>query len=158
MCPFIFLTFLFFTPHVRHFMHVFRFRSFPGEDFFLFLRDFHDNLRFFKVFLISIWCRSVIMLCLSNSRLHDIPCCNNHAHAEVFLFFIGKKKLEYLLKTKVSNRLHMVLGVLSPRTMCPLFFDILFFTPHVRHFKLRLTFQVQVFPRRIVLFWGEIAD
>ena len=44
--PFIFLTFLFFTPHVRHFKHVFGFRSFQGRIFCSFLGEFRDNLLF----------------------------------------------------------------------------------------------------------------
>ena len=34
---------------------------------------------------------------------------------KVFLQFYLKKKFEYLLETKVSNRLLLVLGVISPR-------------------------------------------
>ena len=52
--PFIFLTFLFFTLHVRHFKHVFRFRSFQGRIFCLFLGEFRDNLLFLKLFLLSV--------------------------------------------------------------------------------------------------------
>ena len=52
--PFIFLTFLFFTPHVRQFKHVFRFRSFQGRFFCLFLGEFRDNFLFLKFFFISV--------------------------------------------------------------------------------------------------------
>ena len=41
---------------------------------------------------------------------------------KVFLQFYLKKKFEYLLETKVSNRLLLVLGVISPRAKRPLFF------------------------------------
>ena len=47
--PFIFLTFLFFTPHVLNFKHVFRLRSFQGRISSLFLGEFRDNLRFLKL-------------------------------------------------------------------------------------------------------------
>ena len=52
--PVIFLTILFFTPRVRHFKHVFGFRSFQGRIFCLILREFRDNLRFLKLFLLSV--------------------------------------------------------------------------------------------------------
>ena len=47
---------------------------------------------------------------------------------KVFLQFYLKKKFEYLLETKVSNRLLLVLGVISPRAKSPfIFFDIFVF-------------------------------
>ena len=46
--PFIFLTFSFFTPHVRHFKHVFSFRCFRRRIFSLFVEEFRNNLRFFS--------------------------------------------------------------------------------------------------------------
>ena len=52
--PFIFLKFLFFTPHVRHFKHVFGFRSLQGRIFCLFLEEFRGNLLFVKLFLLSV--------------------------------------------------------------------------------------------------------
>ena len=52
--PFIFLTFLFFIPHVRHFKHVFGFRSFQVRIFCFFLGEFRDNLLFLKIFLLSV--------------------------------------------------------------------------------------------------------
>ena len=52
--PFIFLTFLFFTPHVRHFKHVFGFRSFQGRICCLFLWEIPDNLLFLKLSLLSV--------------------------------------------------------------------------------------------------------
>ena len=45
---------------------------------------------------------------------------------KVFLQFYLKKKFEYLLETKVSNRLLLVLGVISPRAKRPLFFFLTF--------------------------------
>ena len=41
---------------------------------------------------------------------------------KVFLQFYLKKKFEYLLETKVSNRLLLVLGVISPRAKSPFIF------------------------------------
>ena len=46
---------------------------------------------------------------------------------KVFLQFYLKKKFEYLLETKVSNRLLLVLGVISPRAKRPLFFFDIWF-------------------------------
>ena len=58
------------------------------------------------------------------------------ASLEVFFNTIISKKNYYLLETKVSNRLLLVLGVISPRAKSPfIFLTFLFFTPHVRHFK-----------------------
>ena len=48
--PFIFLTILFFTPRVRHFKHVFGFRSFQGRFFCLFLGELRDFFLFLKFF------------------------------------------------------------------------------------------------------------
>ena len=52
--PFVFLTFLFFTPRVRHFKHVFGFRGFQGRIFCLFWGEFRDNLLFLKLFWLSV--------------------------------------------------------------------------------------------------------
>ena len=52
--PFIFLKFLFFTPHLLNFKHVFGFRSFQGRIFCFFLGEFRDNLLFLKIFLLSV--------------------------------------------------------------------------------------------------------
>ena len=41
---------------------------------------------------------------------------------KIFLQFYLKKKFEYLLETKVSNRLLLVLGAISPRAKSPFIF------------------------------------
>ena len=73
---------------------------------------------------------------------------------KVFLQFYLKKN-EYLLETKVSNRLLLVLGVISPRTKSP--FLTFFFTPHVRHFKHVFRFR-SFHGRFFCLFLGEFRD
>ena len=72
-------------------------------------------------------------------------------------FAVLLKKIEYLLETKISNRLLLVLGVISPRAKSPfIFFTFLFFTPHVRHFK--HIFGFRSFQGRSFLFvFGEIS-
>ena len=73
-----------------------------------------------------------------------------------FYHIYFEKKIQYLLETKVSNRLLLVLGVISPRAKSP-FLTFLFFTPHVRHFKHVFgfrSFQGMIF----CLFWGEFRD
>ena len=62
------------------------------------------------------------MLYLRNACFSDILCRNSQPFSEGFLQFYLKKKFEYLLETKVSNRLLLVLGVISPRAKRPLFF------------------------------------
>ena len=63
------------------------------------------------------------MLYLRNACFSDILCRNSQPFSEgFFLQFYLKKKFEYLLETKVSNRLLLVLGVISPRAKRPLFF------------------------------------
>ena len=77
---------------------------------------------------------------------------------KVFLQFYLKKKLN-ILETKVSNRLLLVLGVISPRAKSPFIFFLtfLFFTPHVRQFK--HVFRFQSFQGRFFcLFLGEFRD
>ena len=55
---------------------------------------------------------------------------------KVFFAVLHEKNLN-ILETKVSNRLLLVLGVISPRAKSPFrfFLPFLFFTPRVRHFK-----------------------
>ena len=84
-----FLTFLVFTPHVRHFEQVFTFHSFPGRIFSMLLGEFRRYLRFVYLFLLSLWFRSVIMLCLSNAYLLDIVCRNNQAFRHVQKLFFS---------------------------------------------------------------------
>ena len=55
-----------------------------------------------------------------------IQCRNNQPCAGGFFQFLLIKKLEYLLEIKVSDRLLLVLGVMSPRTKCPFFWHFLF--------------------------------
>ena len=66
------------------------------------------------------------MLYLSNACFIDILFRNNQPCSEgFFLQSYLKKKIEYLLETKVSNRLLLVLGVISPRAKSPfILFDI----------------------------------
>ena len=76
-----------------------------------------------------------------------------------FNTFFFKKKFQYLLETKVSNRLLLVLGVISPRAKSPFIFSLtfLFFTPRVRQFK--QVFGFRSFQGRIFcLFLGEFRD
>ena len=78
---------------------------------------------------------------------------------EVFFAVLLENKFEYLLETKVANRLLLVLGVISPRAKSPFIFFLkfLFFTSHVRHFKHVFgfrSFQVRIF----CLFLGEFRD
>ena len=77
---------------------------------------------------------------------------------KVFLQFYLKKKFEYLLETKVSKRLLLVLGVISPRAKSPfIFLTFLFFTLHVRQFK--HVFRFRSFQGRFFcLFLGEFRD
>ena len=56
------------------------------------------------------------MLYLSNACFSDILCRNSQPCSEGFFAVLIGKKFEYLLETKVSNRLLLVLGVKSPRT------------------------------------------
>ena len=76
---------------------------------------------------------------------------------KVFIAVLLEKKIEYLLETKVSNRLLLVLGVISPGAKRPfIFLTFLFFTLHVRHFK--HVFGFGSFQRRIfVCFWGNFG-
>ena len=73
---------------------------------------------------------------------------------EVFFNTFFLKKNFNILETKVSNRLLLVLGVISPRAKSPfVFLTFLFFTLHVRHFK--HFFGFRSFQGRIFcLFWG----
>ena len=54
-----------------------------------------------------------------------------------FLVLLLEKKIRLSVKTKVPNRLLLVLGVISHRTKSPFVLSLtfLFFTPHVRHFS-----------------------
>ena len=65
------------------------------------------------------------MLYLSNACFIDILFRNNQPCSEGFFAVLLEKKIEYLLETKVSNRLLLVLGVISPRAKSPfILFDI----------------------------------
>ena len=67
-------------------------------------------------------------LCLSNACFSDILCRNSQPCSKGFFAVLLEKKIEYLLETKVSNRLLLVLGVISPRAKSPfIFFDIFVF-------------------------------
>ena len=98
------------------------------------------------------------MLYLSNACFSDILCRNSQPCSEGFFAVLLEKKNEYLLETKVSNRLLLVLGVISPRAKSPfIFLTFLFFNPHVRHFK--HVFGFRSFQGRIFcLFLGEFRD
>ena len=77
------------------------------------------------------------------------------ARVEVFFNTFISKKFFFLLETTVSNRLLLVLGVVSARAKSPFcfFLTFLFFTPHVRHFK--HIFRFQSFQGRFfVCSWG----
>ena len=98
------------------------------------------------------------MLYLSNACFSDILCRNSQPCSKGFFAVLLEKKIEYLLETKVSNRLLLVLGALSPRAKSPfIFLTFLFSTPHVRHFK--HVFGFRSFQGRIFrLFLGEFRD
>ena len=98
------------------------------------------------------------MLYLSNACFSDILCRNSQPCSKGFFAVLLEKKFEYLLETKVSNRLLLVLGVISPRAKSPFIFFLtfLFFTPHVRQFK--HVFRFQSFQGRFfVCFWGNFG-
>ena len=99
------------------------------------------------------------MLYLSNACFSDILCRNSQPCSKGFFAVLLEKKIEYLLETKVSNRLLLVLGAISPRAKSPFIFFLtfLFSTPHVRHFK--HVFGFRSFQGRIFrLFLGEFRD
>ena len=62
------------------------------------------------------------MLYLSNACFSDILCRNSQPCSQGFFAVLLEKKFEYLLETKVSNRLLLVLGVISPRAKRPFIF------------------------------------
>ena len=96
------------------------------------------------------------MLYLSNACFSDILCRNSQPCSKGFFAVLLEKKIEYLLETKVSNRLLLVLGVISSRAKSP-FLTFLFSTPHVRQFK--HVFRFQSFQGRFFcLFLGEFRD
>ena len=65
------------------------------------------------------------MLYLGNACFSDILCRNSQPCSEGFFAILLEIKIGYLLGTKVSNRLLLVLGVISPRAKSPfIFFDI----------------------------------
>ena len=98
------------------------------------------------------------MLYLSNACFSDILCRNNQPCSEGCFCSFTRKKIEYLLETKVSNRLLLVLRVISPRAKSPfIFLTFLFFTPHVRHFKHVFGFR-SLQERIFCLFLGEFRD
>ena len=77
---------------------------------------------------------------------------------KVFFAILLEIKIGYLLGTKVSNRLLLVLGVISPRAKSPfIFLTFLFFTSHVRHFKHVFGFR-SLQGRIFCLFLGEFPD
>ena len=74
-----------------------------------------------------------------------------------FLPLLFINYLEYLLKTKLSNRLLFVLGVKSPKPKGPfIFLTFLVFPPHMRHLK--LVFRFQSYPARIFLLLEGISS
>ena len=103
-------------------------------------------------------CEYVVMLCPGIACLDDKLCSINQACTEFFGTFI-RKRIRLSVKTKVPNRLLLVLGVISHRTKSPfvLFLSFLFFTPQVRHFYLFSRFKVSS-GRDFSLFLGEFRD
>ena len=97
------------------------------------------------------------MLCPGIACLDDKLCSINQACTEFFGTFI-RKRIGLSVKTKVPNRLLLVLGVISHRTKSPfvLFLSFLFFTPQVRHFS---CFHVSKFPLGgiFLCFWGNFG-
>ena len=97
------------------------------------------------------------MLYLSNACFSDILCRNNQPCSEGFFAVLSEKKIEYLLETKVSNRLLLVLGVISPRAKRPfILFDISVF--HSSRASFKACIWVSKFPGEDFLFvFGGIS-
>ena len=94
------------------------------------------------------------MLYLSNACFSDILCRKSQPCSDGFFAILLEIKIGYLLETKVSNRLLLVQGVISPRTKSPfIFFDIFLFCSSRASFQ--ACFQVSKFPGEVFcLFLG----